>query len=237
MLEGFIFDLDGTLINDALSWKTSLKLTCRFIMSKSAKSLRSDMIYDEYQQVSDYMWNNYNDCLAHLKSNQDKRLHVWERTLRNLGLAHGDALLEEIVEYYSRQRSITIYPFANAKELLQKISDYGIKIAICTDGEECVQKNKLIKLDLYQYVSYCVCGIDINHRKPDYILYKKCIDFFGCSPNKLLYVGDDYDRDYLPAKTADMNAVLVNHPSPESCTLETLYQNIEEIIFHGKYKL
>lgn len=237
MLKGFIFDLDGTLINDTLSWNMSLELTCRFILSKKLNNLSLDLIFDQYKQVSDYLWTNYDSHLAHFHSNQDRRLYVWKKTLHNLGLNHEKNLLEEIVEYYSEQRNLIICPFTYARELLQKITDCGIKIVICTDGEECIQKNKLIRSNLYQYISYCVCGIDIHHRKPDYILYKKCIDFFGCSPNKLLYVGDDYEKDFLAAKKADMNALLVNHPSLESCSLETLYRNIEEIIFHENYSL
>ena len=233
MIKGVIFDLDGTLVDDLKSFTTALHATCFHISEISENSIRPEVIFSAYKQVSDYLWSCYDIYLSHLSSNQERRMCVWWRTLCSIGFVPSNTQLEDIVVYYSEQRKNTVCPMKYADTLMQTINAYGIPIVICTDGEESVQKEKLIHANLYQYVDYCICGINIQHRKPDAILYQKCIDYFDCSPNELLYIGDDYDKDYVPAKAAGMQVILVNQRPSKKCTLKSLYEHIKEIMFYG----
>ena len=51
----------------------------------------------------------------------------------------------------------------------------------------------------------------------------KCIKNLGLNPENILYIGDDYEKDYIPAKNNGMNAILIKRKEKHSNILKDNY--------------
>lgn len=232
MIKGFIFDLDNTLIDDEKGWGIALRQTCEFIKNRFNLNYSENDIFIAYKHVSDYIWNNYSKFLSNFHTRDEKRNYVWKKTLENLKCYENEIQLNEIVNFFATKRIDNVIPYSGAQELLMKINEMGIKVIICTDGEEKLQKLKCEKANIGNLVSKIISATDLGYRKPDKRVFKKCIEFFGVESNTLMYIGDDKIKDIEGVYNVGMQAILVN--GDNGIKLEDIYYNINTIVREGK---
>lgn len=234
MIKGFIFDLDNTLVNDEKGWNIALEQTCEFISSSSLNLGYSKKdIFMAYELVSDYLWSNYSKYLSHFYTRKEKRNYVWQKTLEYLKCYENELQINEIVEVFSEKRENNVILYDYAQELLVRINEMGIKVIICTDGEEKLQKMKCKKANIDSLIAKIVSATDLGCIKPDKKVFDECIQFFGTEVNTLMYIGDHEVKDIEGARNAGMQAVLVNEEN--GIKLKDIYNNIEDIVKNGKF--
>ncbi|UNK16371.1 HAD family hydrolase [Paenibacillus sp. N3/727] len=68
----------------------------------------------------------------------------------------------------------------------------------------------LIKTNMRNNFEFIVSSIGFGWRKPDPRIYKYAIDNSGCEAQEILFIGDDYENDYVAPRKSGMNSLWLN---------------------------
>ena len=90
--------------------------------------------------------------------------------------------------------------------MLARIKDRGLKIGLITNcfSEEAVL---IRRSDLFPYFDAACLSYEIGVRKPDPVIYRRCVEMLGIPPENCLYVGDGGSRELETAEKLGMQAV------------------------------
>lgn len=87
------------------------------------------------------------------------------------------------------------------KYKLSIISNFKVKNGI----EELLDEHKIKYL-----FDFVVTSIDFGWRKPDTRIYKYALKLSRCEPNEVVFIGDDYENDYVIPRQLGMKSLLLN---------------------------
>jgi HAD superfamily hydrolase (TIGR01509 family) len=131
----------------------------------------------------------------------------WYQTFRALGVPeerwpHADArwlfhFAEETVELID-----------GARDALEDLASRGIAAAVVTSGTRERVTREIREHGLHGIIRECVCGPDLEHKKPHPAGLQLCLSRLGVSPNDAAYVGDS-PEDVEMARAAGVYAVAV----------------------------
>ena len=71
------------------------------------------------------------------------------------------------------------------------------------------------------YFKFIVVSSQLNYAKPDKEIFDHYLKLTNCDIKDVLYVGDDYERDFLGAKNAGWEAVMVRDFLAQNAKLKT----------------
>lgn len=83
----------------------------------------------------------------------------------------------------------------------------NIKIGLCTDFMLMNQIEKIRLLQLSNYIDGIVSSEEVGHDKPHSLVYEKIVKLLAVELNEVLFIGDDYHKDYLKPSEIGMKAL------------------------------
>jgi HAD superfamily hydrolase (TIGR01509 family) len=94
-------------------------------------------------------------------------------------------------------------------ETLQTIKDRGYILGLVSNRshpcqEECEQ------LGLLHYFDFAYVAAEVNAWKPDPRIFERALSLSGSTPDRTLYVGDNYYADVIGARNAGLQVVLID---------------------------
>ncbi len=180
-IEAVIFDFDGVLAD---SKQTIFKIY---------ESVCAELGIEFYDSISDFV-NNLDGNYKHF--------YV------KLGITGGKIKkANEIYKKYFMQFGQDITQFEGAKELLIKLSEMGMKIAISSNTHEFIVNTLLKRFKLDGYIDVVIGGKDINKLKPDPAQIILAMEKLGVDPAHVAYVGD-MEVDMLAGKAAGVRKLI-----------------------------
>jgi phosphoglycolate phosphatase len=188
MLKGstIVFDLDGTLVDTAADLTNALNhvLTRRGHAAVPAATVRSAVGHGIRVMI--------------------------EETLRRLGTCDDvDELVAEFLVHYKANIARQSRPFPGSVPALERLTNQGARLAVCTNKRESLSRLLLQELDLERYFS-AIAGRDtFAVAKPDPGHLTGVIDLAGGDVTRALMVGDS-DIDVQTAKAARVPIILVS---------------------------
>jgi putative hydrolase of the HAD superfamily len=98
------------------------------------------------------------------------------------------------------------------EEIMRVLSELSkqYKLAVVSnfmimDGiEELLQLN-----EVQSYFDFVVTSIRVGWRKPSPRIYEVALQYAGCSPEHILFIGDDYENDYLAPRQLNMKSIFL----------------------------
>lgn len=115
-------------------------------------------------------------------------------------------LAEEIDKHWFDYMEIK--PHAGLHEVLDRLSESGVKLGIITNGYESDLEKILPKLSLQNFFDILVAADTIGKKKPDPEIFLYAVRKLTVSPDETVFVGDEYEIDYVGAKTAGLIPIL-----------------------------
>lgn len=94
------------------------------------------------------------------------------------------------------------------KQVLEQLKIDGYNVGICTDLTAHIQHRKLQILDLSKYVDWLVTSEEAGAEKPSEKIFRLCSYKSQCDIRDIIYVGDDYEKDFIGASKVGMKAFL-----------------------------
>ena len=99
---------------------------------------------------------------------------------------------------------------------LSKSHELGLISNVWADSG--IFKMKLKEAGLYDLFSTCIFSSEFGCIKPAPELFEKAADYFALPHHRLVYIGNNYKRDIVGAKSVGMNAILVNNGTASKIT-------------------
>jgi len=196
MIKAVLFDLDNTLI-DFINIKIKcIKDAINAIRNKGLNLSEEDafseiiLIYTninfEYSEV-------FQDFLKKVLGRIDYKL------------------LSVAIVAYRKTRANYVKPFNNVKKTLEELRKKGLKLGIITDAPKIKAWIRIASMELEDYFDFVIAFEDTNEKKPSMLPFKKALNELKISPEQVLFVGDNPERDIKGAKKAGMKTALAKY--------------------------
>lgn len=237
MIKAVLFDLYHTLVYSRPE-ETFQKILAEHGIAKSIDHIKQALTQG----------NKEFDADKHVGLSAHEFYAQWNLLpLKHLGIrgSEGLKMAEEIETKWYNYGEFHLYP--DVQRTVQKLKQMTLKLGIISGGyaediERVLQKIGLERLfDLYVGVN------TTGKRKPHPKVFKYALRQLGVRPREAIFVGDNFEADYLGAEKVGLIPVLINreasqnqrlftnvclHPSSDVKTIKRLYEIfrvIEEI--------
>ncbi|ACZ40904.1 HAD-IA family hydrolase [Sphaerobacter thermophilus] len=139
----------------------------------------------------------------------ERRRTFVTNVLRNAGVP--DADLERSVaavrDAYDTPRMYHVYD--DAMPTIRGLWDRGLKLGVIANARPTISR-VLLALGFGEYIGFWVISEVVGVEKPHPAIFERALALGGSEPSRALHVGDDYERDFLGARAAGMEAVLLD---------------------------
>lgn len=133
----------------------------------------------------------------------------------------GDTLMRDYPEskgamaYWDQVEAIP-----DIKEVLQKVSsEYTCCVASnAGDSNAKLMGIALNRVEILQYFRYLFTSHELGVTKPNPQFFNKIIQKLNLSPEECIMVGNDYEKDIVPAKAVGIHTILFNEGNTVSLT-------------------
>ncbi|MCM2399215.1 phosphoglycolate phosphatase [Rhizobium sp. S95] len=207
-----VFDLDGTLVDTAPDLVESLNHTI-------AVANLEPVTYDD---------------LTHLVGQGARVMIARAFALRGAPLSDEElpALLDRFIEHYKANMPGQSRPFPGLIDALDRLTEAGFNLAVCTNKLEALALPLIEKLDMTHYFKAIAGGDTFAVRKPDPGHLTSTIERAGGNPRLAVMVGDS-DNDILAARNAAIPSIAVpfgySHEPIESLGADRLIRHFDEL--------
>ncbi|QQG42105.1 MAG: HAD family hydrolase [Candidatus Woesebacteria bacterium] len=111
---------------------------------------------------------------------------------------------------------------------LRSLKEKGYKLAILSNAPPSVKELYKNKKDLNVLIEEVFWSCDLGCGKPEKQIFKVVIDSLKCKADEVLYVGDSYENDYLGAKNAGIDSILIDRQ--KRFNLKNSIEDLSELI-------
>ena len=199
-----IFDMDGTLIEH--TWQ--LRTICDALFARFADRLApltADEFFDCYWTKSYDMWHMMVDRVL---EGQTAAKYAYANTLRTLG--HDPALAGPMLDCWVELVLEEAVPFVDTYAVLEKLKQH-YTTGILTNGYIHLQRRKIEKYQLDEYVDFVVVSEEAGYHKPDRRVFESALNLAGQPlPEQVLFIGDNLETDIGGALGAGLTPVLID---------------------------
>jgi phosphoglycolate phosphatase-like HAD superfamily hydrolase len=171
MFSGFIFDVEGTLVDSVPQNLCSLQDALErhgYRVPQQTLRLHSGLDGDQTLQL----------VLPHAA--EGERMEI----------------LKEQGAIYERDYLGSVEAFASVRDVFRAITALGGKVALATDCKGLAFKRYLSLLDADEFIAGTACGDDVDHGKPDPRLVGHALGKLGLPASRAVMIGDTpYDAE------------------------------------------
>jgi putative hydrolase of the HAD superfamily len=229
-----IFDLDGTLRHnvpsaDDAQFRFANKLGAavpddlqllgaRWAHYYWAQSfeLRNDI--DKYGDADDDFWINYS--YRYLMS-----LTVPE--------ARAQDLAPQLAALMESRYAPENYVFPQTPKMLQRLKSAGFTLGLISNRSRPCQE-ECQSLGLLEYFDFAYVAAEVKAWKPDPRIFDQALKMTNASPERVIYIGDNFYADIMGARNAGIQPVLLDEkgifPEAECAVISELGELMEMVI-------
>ncbi|UCD16236.1 MAG: HAD family hydrolase [Candidatus Zixiibacteriota bacterium] len=209
-IDGLLFDLGSTLLEyETIPWD-ELSLQCveagYEFLRESGHSVPP---LDEFTGFYLALRTEYRRTAA-------ESLEEWNvtdlaaRLLRACGLNEGKKLAETYFEAYALRLSQQVVMFEDTPRVLQKLKAAKKKIGLVSNTifPEQFHRNDLETFGILRHFDFTIFSSSFGYRKPHPLIYQHAIELMGIDPQRLLFIGDRFQEDYVGPTENGLHAMI-----------------------------
>jgi putative hydrolase of the HAD superfamily len=136
-------------------------------------------------------------------------LQIVHRALAQLGKDQ-DALASRIADEYGAARHAHVAPHPGGIDTLKWLRARGCRLALLTNGQDVVQREKLTRFGLSELFECCLIEGELGFGKPDRRIYELALRTLNVPASEAWMVGDNLETDLAEAKQMGMFAVWID---------------------------
>jgi putative hydrolase of the HAD superfamily len=202
-LEAVLFDLDDTLHDDTMTYRSAVADVARMVAAE--RSVDAAALSAAYVRQADDFWVNLS--AAELGTNlSGLRARMWHAALRDYGIDDA-ALAAQCGSAYNEARKKYLAPWPGAVELLASLRAAGMKLGMITNGFAETHREKIELLELGSSFDEIFIADEVGMLKPDPRLFAHACRALDVRPEAAAMVGDRYYRDVTGAREAGLFTV------------------------------
>lgn len=186
--KGYLFDLDGTLIDTAPDLH---------------RALNHGLAVCGYPAVEESLTR---DCIGHggramITSALQHHGHSTERI---------EDILTRFLEYYSHHIAVSSQPYPHVESTLKKLRDRGARLGVVTNKNALLTEQLLAELGFDHYFDTVIAGDTAKRPKPSADPVDLALFRLQLTPNETLFVGDS-NTDVEAARAAGVSVICVTY--------------------------
>ncbi|KAL5358769.1 HAD-like domain-containing protein [Aspergillus floccosus] len=140
------------------------------------------------------------------KTSSDYRRERFTALMRSHGVAPSEDYLEHLLSLYKSSLATSLVLKPGSLELLRNLKTLKKKIIVVTEGPRDAQEWTLQQLGLSEYVDILVTSNELRRSKMDGLI-GETLRIYGIPAVRMVYIGDNYIRDVVPAREEGILAV------------------------------
>ena len=200
-----IFDLDGTLVDDA----SASDLALRSVISEYPEISRLDfqIVREEWRRDFAKLWRPVAMGEVSVLENRVIRFG------NIFGAADQNLPREEAVEMSLRYDEIYLSGMKRipgALELIYELKSLGCRMGILTNHSYEYQKNKLAKAGYPEFYGFFVSPEQVRAMKPERRIFEAALERCNAPPSSVVMIGDSFADDVVGASNAGINPIWFN---------------------------
>jgi len=189
MILGVIFDFDNTIYDYDICNKNSLLKVFTYIKENFFK----DNVKEVYESINIEIKQSNNYC------NKFNKNIYFKQLLENINIPLDK--LDKILQIYNNEFNnnllTSIYP--NIEDFFKLLKKDNIKIGILSNNNFKQQYDKLVELNLINYIDFIQTSDENGYEKPHITMFHSIINKMKIPAENLLMIGDNYEHDIEPA--------------------------------------
>ena len=203
MIKGVLFDIGATLLTSLDSAKINRLILKEKGISKTQKQIRTAT------QKAEKEFEKKHAGKKLLTMDLDKYYIEWDAEVyKQLGLKDAKQLGKYAHERWFEVAELKAHD--DAVPVLNRLSAMGLRLGVVTNGYYEEAKHVLSMVDIPQDLFAVIVGRDTTMAlKPDPRPFIHAAGTMGLRPDEVLFVGDDFIKDYEGAVGTGMTAVLL----------------------------
>ncbi|MBY0535594.1 MAG: YjjG family noncanonical pyrimidine nucleotidase [Chitinophagaceae bacterium] len=205
------FDLDHTIWDFESNSRLTLQQLYDDLNLRERGIDDFDRFHKCYLHHNDKLWDRYRKGFMKVDELRWKRfmLALLDFKIGDEPLAHqmGVAFLEHLPT-----RTIL---FADAKEVLEYLTNKGYELHLITNGFEKTQHSKLKHSGIDHFFKEVITSEGSNALKPHKEIFEYALQKTGASAGTSIMIGDDPEVDIKGAQNAGWDQIYVNHINKE----------------------
>ncbi len=190
-----MFDLDDTLVDHS----TALRLGAHALAAAAQVEGDRDVFAARWQEIHLEKYPRY--LRGELRYEDMCRQRIWESI--NAGLSPEDA--DDLFTTYKHAYHSAWRLFDDVLPCLRALASF--RLGIVSNGRSAEQRAKLQVLRLDTFFEQISLSEETGISKPDRGMYLVSCAAMQVSPESVVYVGDNYEVDYLGARAAGLSAI------------------------------
>ena len=194
MVQGIIFDVDGTLYSYIENHRRALKNLCDF--TEKNLNIKAEDFFQAYCEARKIIQDRLNDGGA-----RHSRALFLQTALELLGKNPFCHMLKLYDVYWDNFLS-EMKPFDGLVDFIHKLKESGKKISICTDMTAHIQYRKIERLGLSHFIDFMVSSEETGLEKPSPTMFNLALKKMNVASSEAVYFGDSPDRDIEGAANA-----------------------------------
>lgn len=161
----------------------------------------------------------------YLKIGETTRIELMRRTLSRLTIENNN-LAKLLSDYYFEHRQKSLCLFPESKAVLDRLSSIA-DLGLITNGPSDIQNFQIDLLQIRKYFKTILIEGELGFGKPDVRVLEIAEQFSQGAGKELLFVGNNYLHDILPAISRGWDTYWVRRPSdvPPSADDDALPEN------------
>ena len=205
------FDLDDTLCG---YWDASKAAMRQAFREAGPAHLTPDemvsawaMAFREFsREVKNTEWYG-----TYLREGGLTRTEQMRRTLGVLGI-DDEAMAQRLSQYYHQFRQANLKLFPEALGVLKALHG-RYPMGLITNGPADIQREEIAVCEIGSFFEHVVIEGEMLMGKPSPEVFAKAEQLSGCKPHELLFVGNSYGHDIVPAIDAGWFTAWIRRPS------------------------
>lgn len=155
------------------------------------------------------------DATEHIEGTSDlaRRERFLARWLRHAGMTDGDPAAIEAatdeVEALHLERGLWEVVPEGVPEALDRLRGAGLKLSLASNAEPLLRQ-KLTDLGLAHRFDHIAISGEMGVEKPDPRFFERALEAIGVPADRAIHIGDFYAIDVVGARSAGLEAVLVD---------------------------
>ncbi|CAD1475546.1 unnamed protein product, partial [Heterotrigona itama] len=230
------FDVTGTLLMAKLEHYVEIGSQyglsidrCKLARSFKNSFHKLSLEHPIYGKHTGIGWENWWRQIVH-NVFKDQHNYVSDATL--------DKVANSLIKSYSTSTCWPKYP--GTIELLEYLREKNLILGVISNFDERLE-SILKDTKIRFYFSFVLTSYDFGVEKPDTLIFDEALRLtkerhsIDISPQEAIHIGDSMSRDYIGAKNANWNAILIDHSDNENkgkVSTQDVVTNLQDLRLH-----
>ncbi|MDG5815828.1 HAD family hydrolase [Chitinispirillales bacterium ANBcel5] len=187
---GILFDLDDTIVAFGLVSGPVLQEVCSAYAGETG--VECQKLLDSLMDASRWYWGDKERHRIGRNNQKQARRKIVEEAFKSLNITDSE-LGERLADEYSAKRLSAMYLFPGAIDTLKHFKSKGVKMALVTNGEAGLQRDKIKRFGLESYFDTILIEGELGFGKPLEGIYNLALERLGEEASNCWMVGDNLE--------------------------------------------